>query len=792
MFKAQHDHGVASDSDSIRNQHDAERALGEGIAFEQDGCIDQALRRYEVAVAMVPEMARAHFYLGNILLDRGDALGALSAYMQAIKYKPDSAAAHYNMGNARLRLGATEAALESYRQALVLKPEFVDVHVAIGCAQEGLGHSIEALESFGRALVLKPDYAEVHHNIADVMKGLGKFEEAASSYRHLLELRPESAETHSNLASVLMKMGQIDEALAVHRRAVDIAPHLPELHFNLGVALVSTGQLNLAIACFERALEIEPRYIEAQSNLGYVFQNLGQFTSAVSKYRRVLELEPDYVDAHNNLGAALSKLGQFDEAVASFRKAIDLNPDYADAHMNLGSILKDIGQFENALACVRRAMEIRPDYTLAFSNLLLTYNLLDIKLGALPFQEARRFGAMVARLATPYTNWANVRSTEKRLRIGLVSGDFCQHPVGNFLEGVLAAIQAGASGRLRLYAYASSSFNDEVTERIKSSCDSWRSVTGLTDLDFAQCIRDDGIDILVDLSGHTAQNRLPVFAWKPAPVQISWLGYLATTGVAAIDYVIGDAATLIAQDQHNFTEKFWRIPKSYLCFTPPTQPTKVGPLPATQCGYVTFGSFNNLAKLSDSTVALWAKVLVAIPESRLLLKSHQLGEDSVRQRTLSRFMAHGVGEDRIILMAGVPRAQYLEPYNLVDIALDPFPYPGITTTVEALWMGVPVLTLAGENFLSRQGVGLMTNAGLPDWIATDRDDFIARAIAHASDLQVLASLRSTLRHKVLSSPIFDAPEFALHFEAALCGMWREWCESAATPLKPEANNSGTI
>lgn len=778
MFKAQPHYSIASESDSIRNQQSAERAFEEGITFEQNGEVDQAMQRYEAAVAMVPEMARAHFHRGNILLDKGDALNALSAYVQAIKYKPDSAAAHYNLGNAQLRLSNTEAAVESYRRALVLKPEFVDVYVALGCAQESLGHSSEALDSFGKALVLKPDYAEVHHNIADVLKSLNRFEEAASSYRRLLELRPESAETLSNLAAVLMKMGQINEALVIHRQAIEIAPDLAELHFNFGVALVTAGHLIAAVAAFEKALEIEPSYVEAQSNLGYVFQNLGQFASAVANYRRVLEMEPDYVDAHNNLGAALSKLGQIDEAAASFRKAIELKPDHADAHMNLGAILKDIGQFEDALASVRRAMEIRPDHTLAFSNLLLTYNLLDVKLDTPPLQEARRFGAMVARLATPYTSWDNERLVEKQLRVGLVSGDFCQHPVGSFLEGALAALKAEASDRLRLYAYASTSFNDEVTDRIKASCDSWCSVVGLTDQSLAQRIREDGIDILVDLSGHTAQNRLPVFAWKPAPVQVSWLGYLATTGVAAIDYVIGDASTLIAEDQANFTEKFWRLPKSYLCFTPPTQNTEVSPLPAIQRGYVTFGSFNNLAKLSDSTVELWAKVLIAIPQSRLLLKSHQLFENSVRLRTLSRFVAHGVSDDRIVLMAGVPRAQYLEPYSAVDVALDPFPYPGITTTVEALWMGVPVLTLAGNSFLSRQGVGLMTNAGLPDWIATDPDDFVARAIAHTDDLQGLAALRSNLRQRLRTSPIFDAPQFAQHFESALREMWQEWCKNS--------------
>jgi predicted O-linked N-acetylglucosamine transferase (SPINDLY family) len=291
----------------------------------------------------------------------------------------------------------------------------------------------------------------------------------------------------------------------------------------------------------------------------------------------------------------------------------------------------------------------------------------------------------------------------------------------------------------------------------------------------AQRIHNDRIDILIDLAGHSSSNRLPVFAWKPAPVQVTWLGYLATTGLETVDYLIADKWTLPDTAAWYFTEAIWHLPETYLCFTPPDVATEVTALPALSNGYVTFGCFNNLSKMNDAVVALWARVLKAVPASRLLLKTRQLVDEALQANVIGRFAACGIAADRLILQTFVQRADYLVPYQGIDIALDPFPYPGITTSVEGLWMGVPMLTLAGHSFLSRQGVGLLMNAGLPEWIAVDEDDYVARAVQHAADLPRLAELRRGLRQQVLASPIFDAARFAGHFETALRGMWAKWC-----------------
>jgi protein O-GlcNAc transferase len=286
--------------------------------------------------------------------------------------------------------------------------------------------------------------------------------------------------------------------------------------------------------------------------------------------------------------------------------------------------------------------------------------------------------------------------------------------------------------------------------------------------------------VLLDLSGHTAKNRLPMFAWKPAPVQVSWLGYFASTGVAEMDYVIGDAHIAPARDECHFSESICRLPDSYLCFTPPNVAVEPGPLPALGNTQVTFGCFNKLTKMNNAVVALWARVLLAVPHSRLFLKTTQLKDAAICEVTRQEFAAHGIATDRLILEGSSPRAELLAAYQRVDIALDPFPYPGGTTSVEALWMGVPVLTKRGDRFLSHMGESILHNAGLADWIADDDDDYVAKAVAHTADLSRLAALRAGLRQQVLASPLFEAKQFARNFEAAMWGMWQNWQEQHGT------------
>ncbi|MEI6732676.1 MAG: tetratricopeptide repeat protein [Comamonadaceae bacterium] len=603
----------------------------------------------------------------------------------------------------------------------------------------------------------------------------GQYEQALACYERALLLAPNLARAHLNRGNILLELGDAQAALAAYETALVHNPTYAAANYNMGNALVRMGRREAALAAYHKAIDLKSDFVDAHVALGATLDDLGKFEAAAKSYRHALALQPDYAQVHSNLGNALTKLGQFGDAAASYRRALEIDPDYAEAHNNLGNALKDLGRLSQAETCYRRALGLNPAYTDAHSNLLFVLNYSDDCDPSRSLSEAQLYGATVKRQARASANNGNHREPERCLRVGFVSGDFRTHPVSYFFDSVLDALVRQTSGRLEFFCYSNHPDNDSVTERIKSLCSGWRSIVELPDELAAMRIKDDEIDILIDIAGHTAHNRLPLFAWKPAPVQVSWLGYFATTGVAAIDYLIADPWTLPEGEEVNFTEKIWRLPETRLCFTPPDADVEVNPLPALINGYLTFGCFNNLTKMNDQVVNLWARLLAALPDSRLFLKSAQFKEISTQQSVAERFAACGIVPTRLMMEGLSSRAEYLKTYQRVDIALDPFPYTGGTTTCEALWMGVPVMTLTGERFLSRQGVGLLMNAGLPEWIASNAEGYVARAVLHAADLKALALLRANLRQQVLASPLFDASRFASHFEAALRNMWQRWC-----------------
>lgn len=758
-----------------------ERHPASGLAWKLLGAAltiqgKDGLPALQQAADLLPGDAEAHNNLGIALMARRRLDDAVASFRRALKIQPDYADACNNLGNALKDLGRLDEAVASYRRSVEIQPERPDAHNNLGNALIALGRPEAAMTSYLQALEIQPDFDKAHGNLGSALMALGRPQAAAASYRRSLEINPDYHKAHSNLGNALMALGSLDEAVASYRRALEIQPDDAKVCGRMGGALMALGRLEEAAASYRRGLEIQPDDEKTHSNLGVALMALGRRDEAVASYRRALEIKPDYDKAYNNLGIALTALGRFDEAVASCRRALEIKPDSPDAYRNLGNAQRELGRLDDAVESYRRALQARPDDEIAQSNLLFVHNYLSDKPAEMLLSEARRYGRIVARQARAYADWNNLPDPDRCLRIGWVSGDLRNHAAGFFFESVLAALAAGAAGRLEHFAYPTFFRSDALSDRIRACCQGWHSAVGLSDEHLAARIRDDGVDILIDLSGHTAHNRLPMFAWKPAPLQVSWLGYFATTGVAEIDYLIADPLTLPACDEIHFTEKIWRLPETRLCFTPPALDVPVSPLPALSAGHVTFGCFNNLTKVNDAVVSLWARILRAAPGSRLFLKAKQLGDAAVRQNVLDRFAAHGIEGERLILEGASPRAEYLAAYGRVDLALDPFPYTGGATSAESLWMGVPVLTLAGDRFVSRQGVGLMMNAGLADWVAADADDYAARALSHAGDIQRLAALRDGLRQQVTASPVFDAARFAKHFEAGLRGMWVRWCE----------------
>ena len=745
---------------------DAEAQNNLGVMLQELGRFEEAETSFTEAVSLSPDYALAHYNLGNTLKEMSRLEEAMASYTRAIAIEPNYTEAHNNMGHTLQELGKFEESEASLRRAILLKPGYAEAYYNLGNTLKGLGRSDESEASYNQAILFKPDYAEAFDNLGNTLRELGRLDEAEASHRKAIALQPDLAEAYSNLGVTLQNLGRLDEAEASYSQALALKPDLSEIHFNLGNALRELGSFDEATASYNQAILLKPDYAEAYSNLGLAQRELGRSDEATVSYKQAIMLKPNYAEAHNNLGITLTDLGRFDKAESGFGQAIEFNPDFAEAHSNLGNTLRELGRLDDAEASYRKAIALKPDYAAARSNLLFLNS--SMKFDEPCYRkELQGFADIVAeRVSAPYSAWPCSKSRTE-LRVGFVSGDFRQHPVGYFLEGLLVQLQ---SSSIELYAYPTNNTFGGMTERLKALFHSWTPLSGKSDKDAAKTIHDDGVHILIDLSGHTANNRLPVFGWKPAPIQITWLGYFASTGLPEVDFILGDPFVTPKSEAHHFTEKIWQLPESYLCFPPPSSTSLVGRLPALQNGSLTFGCFNNLSKMTDEVVSVRAEILRAVPNSKLFLKDKRLDFQSGRDQILSRFAAHGIFSDRLSLEGSSSREEYLECYHRVDIALSPFPYGGGTTSVEGLWMGVPVITRRGSYFLSHLGESIAYNTNLSDWIANDNEDYIAKAVKYSSDLNTLAELRQGLREKLLETPLYDLPRFAENFENALWEM----------------------
>ncbi|MDO8786814.1 MAG: tetratricopeptide repeat protein [Sulfuritalea sp.] len=663
-------------------------------------------------------------------------------------------------------------AVPALQTATELLPDDAEIHNSLGNALRYFGQPDKAAASYRRALKIKPDYAEAHSNLGAALRDVGQLDKAVASYRRALEIKPDYAEAHNNLGNALQDLGQLDGAFASYRRALEIKPDYAEAHYNLGNALQALGQLDDAVASYRRALEIKSDLAEAYSNMGTALKDLGQLDGAVASYRRALEIKPDSAEVHNNMGVALENLGQLDEGTASYRRALEIKPDYADAHNNLGVVLQNLGRLDEALTSYRRALEIKPDIVSVHSNLLFCLSHNATVDAASLFSEHCRFGEQFEEpLRANWPQHANSRDPDRPLHVGFVSGDFRDHAVAHFIEPVLAHLSSYA--HLSLHGYSNHALEDAVTQRLRAYLPHWRQLVGLSDVALAQTIRADGIDILVDLSGHTARNRLLTFARKPAPVQASWMGYPGTTGLRAMDYYLADKFFL-PQEQFasQFTEDIVHLPV-VLPFMPSDEAPPVNTLPALGMGHVTFGSFNRTDKLSRSVIALWAQLLRARADSRMLLGG--MPEEGKYDTLIDWFAQEGIAQDRLSFHVRSGMASYLSLHHQVDICLDTFPYNGGTTTCHALWMGVPTLTIAGGTAAARPGAAILGHAGLEGFVAHDAEDFVQKGLSWAGNLGALAAIRAGLRERFTNSAMGQPAVVAAGLERALRTMWQRWC-----------------
>ncbi len=658
-----------------------------------------------------------------------------------------------------------------YRQILAQQPHHPDALHYLGVLAHQVGQNDSAAELIGKAIRLNPHCVYYHSNLGNVLSSQRKLDQAVAAYHAAIKIQPDYAEAHNNLGNALKDQGQLDQAISAYRTALQLKPDYADAQSNLGTALADQGQLDQAITAYQTAIQLKPDFAEAHNNLGNAFRDQGQLDQAITAYRTAIQLKPDYAKALSNLGTVLVDQGQLDQAIAAYQAAIQLQPDFAEAHNNLGHAFKDQGQLDEAISSYRTAIELKPDFTKAHSNLILTQCCHPGYDAATVAEEARRWNERFATPLKPLIKLhQNDRSPERRLRIGYVSADFREHAVARFLLPLFADYD---HQNFEIFAYAQLPTPDAITHQFQAHADFWRSIVGVSDEQVVEMIRQDRIDILIDLAGHTGNNRLLLFARKPAPVQVTYLGFPATTGLEAMDYrLTDDFADPQGQTESYHSEKLIRLPATAWCYHPGSSPAPM----ARQAGPITFGSFNSFAKVTEPMLQRWAEILQAVPDSRLLLKAVGLSSKTVRERVRKILSEAGFGPDRLELLDPVAtHSAHIASYQKIDIALDTFPYHGTTTTCEALWAGVPVVSLAGTRHVSRVGVSLLSNVGLPDLVAHSVDEYMQIAVKLANDLPRLANLRSTLRQRMEASPLMDAPRFARNIEAAYRQMWRTWC-----------------
>ncbi len=643
------------------------------------------------------------------------------------------------------------------------------------------GELAQAAQLYRKILRVAPRHDAALHLLGAIALQEGKSDEAGDFAARALAVRPEFPEALVNLGMARRAQGRLNEALGSFEQALRLQPGYPDALNSLGLTLHALGRVAEAVGRYREALRFRPAYPEALNNLGNALQAQGDLEAAVGAYRQALRLRPGFADALTNLGNALKDQGRIAEAVTCYQEALRADPGSASAHNNLGGVFKDQGRLEETLAHYRRSLDLRPDYGDALSNLLFTLNGSDSLSPAELFAEHLRLGGHLEARATagltlPARTEKNGMAAQpepaRRLRVGYVSPDFRCHAVSQFFLPLLAAHDPAV---VESFCYAEVMVPDAMTGRLRAHAGHWLSTVGIGDADFAGRIRADGIDILVDLAGHTAHNRLRVFARRPAPVQVTWLGYPNTTGLRALDYRLVDAITDPEGEADALaTERLVRLEGGFLCFGPPGDAPEPGPPPGLDSGAVTFGSFNNPAKLSESTVELWAALLLRLPGARLLLKGQAFGDAGACAHTRERFTRRGVAGERLELLARIDDpAGHLAAYRRVDIGLDPCPYNGTTTTCEALWMGVPVVTLLGDRHAGRVGASLLAGAGLEELVARDRQGYLDIATALAGDPARLAGLRAGLRARLSASRLCDAAAFARSVEAAYREMWRQ-------------------
>lgn len=754
------------------NPDDANVMFRLGVLDMQGGAYDAALAWLDGALTRAPENARYHFVRGQVFAAAQQFAEAIDAYLQALSFEAGSADVLFALAAALQSIGEYAAAIETYTSLVALEPGHVDALNNLGNCHRQQGDLQAAEAAYRRAIAAQPGDANALTNLGTLLEAHGRLDEAVVLLEAAVRVAPDSPCGLVNLGVALHRRGEFVRAAAVLTHALELDPAFPEAAYNLANALHALGRRNEAVSHYQRAIEQAPTHADAYNNLGIVHQESGSREDAAQAFGAAIRLRPGFVAALNNAATLMRTLGRIAEAESHLRDALAVDPHHSVTHNNLGNVLKDQGRLEDGIDCYRRALTCDPCNVVAHSNLVYALSF-QAEHPQLLLDECRRWSA---RHEAPYRGahepHPNDATPSRRLRIGYVSPDFRDHCQTLF---TLPLLSHHDHEQFDVFCYASVSRPDDLTQRVARHADTWRDVRDLNDEQLAQMIRDDRIDILIDLTMHMADGRPLLFARKPAPVQIAWLAYPGTTGIEAIDFRLTDPWLDPAGSDAWYSEASIRLPDSFWCYDPLTDTPAVNALPALSNGQPTFGCLNNPCKLSDATFRLWGGVMREVPDARLLLMAP---DGAARARLLERLGHQGIGAERVSFTSFRPRAEYLRTYHQIDVGLDTFPYNGHTTSLDSYWMGVPVVTRIGDTSVARAGLSQLENLGLRELAADSDAQFVETAVQLVRDLPRLSEMRGSLRARLAASPLMDGARFARHVEAAYRQVWLAWCDQA--------------
>ena len=748
-----------------------------GVSEYHAQSYQEAERHLGKAIEVEPRSAKAHLNRGVALYALGRFEEAGGCYRRAIALDPGYAVALNNLGNVCLILQRLGEAVENYDKALAAKPDFSNAWYNRGLALQQLGRHQEALASHERALAFDPNYAEALVGQGSALRALGRPTEALDRYDRAVAVNPNFAEAFNNRGNILRELKRLVDARDSFDRALAINPNFAEAHNGRGGVSTNLRDYDQAIASLGRALAVRPNYPEAFANRGAAWLELRRFNEAAADYERALTLAPGLVEGWVGLGNTLHQSKRYTEAIACCERALALDPNAARPHALMGHCLMILGRIDEAIAKLDDALRIKPDLEDVIS---LKIFILDFADGAdfVQHRDVRRvwWEQIGSRIAVDGVPHRNVRDPQRRLVVGYVSADFREHSAARAFKPVL---QYADKALFETVCYSCSVSEDRLTGEFRQMADRWRDVSQWTDDRLADQVRQDAVDILVDLSGHTGGHRLGVFVRKPAPIQVHGWGHGTPPGLSAIDYVFSDSVSIPSEVRHHFTETIYDL-SCFMTLDPlPTDVVRVAGLPALATGFVTFGVFNRVSKISDAAIKVWAQILGRLPGSKLLIKDGGLDDASVRDGLLARFARNGVSAERIELLGATPRSDHLATLNRVDICLDPFPQNGGVSTWEALQMGVPVVAKLGNTLSGRVAGSILAAIEMKDWFAETAQDYVEIAVARASRLDELAAERHALPGRIAASTAGNPAAYAGEVAKAYRRMWQIYCARPA-------------